>query len=49
MTSVANNRYESWQEQIQQDLKARIEAHQQDVLQAKALHAQQASVPRRLY
>jgi hypothetical protein len=45
MTGPANNLYESWQEQIQQDLKARIKAHQRDVLQAKALHAHQAGAP----
>ena len=45
MTGRANNLYESWQEQIQQDLKARIKAHQHDVLKAKALHAHQAGAP----
>ncbi|SAK76881.1 hypothetical protein [Caballeronia ptereochthonis] len=45
MTGPANNLYESWQEQIQQDLKARIRAHQQEVLQTKALHARQAGAP----
>ncbi|MBP0590155.1 SGNH/GDSL hydrolase family protein [Paraburkholderia sp. LEh10] len=45
MTGPANNHYESWQEQIQQDLKARIKAHQHDVQRAKALHARGASAP----
>jgi hypothetical protein len=45
MTGPANNLYESWQEQIQQDLKARIKTHQHDVLQAKSSHTRQAGAP----
>lgn len=48
MAGPANNLYERWQEQIQQDLKARIKAHQHAVLQAKALQARQAGGPRPL-
>ncbi|SAK69143.1 hypothetical protein AWB75_03473 [Caballeronia catudaia] len=40
MTVPANNLYERWQEQIQQDLMARVKAHQQEVLKARALQAQ---------
>jgi hypothetical protein len=36
MTGRGNNLYESWQEQIQQDLKARVKAHQHDVLQGES-------------
>lgn len=45
MTVRANNLYERWQEQIQQDLKARVEAHQQEVSRTKALHARHAGAP----
>ncbi|SAL73660.1 hypothetical protein AWB74_04523 [Caballeronia arvi] len=40
MTVPANNLYERWQEQIQQDLMARVKAHQHEVLKARALQAQ---------
>ncbi|BAN26485.1 hypothetical protein [Caballeronia insecticola] len=39
MTHPANNLYERWQTQIQQDLNARVAAHQHAVRQAQALHA----------
>jgi hypothetical protein len=42
MTVPSTNLYERWQEQIQQDLKARIKAHQHEVLQEKTLRAHQA-------
>ncbi|WP_250516148.1 SGNH/GDSL hydrolase family protein [Caballeronia sp. INDeC2] len=39
MTGPASNLYEHWQEQIQQDLDARIKAHQHEVRRARASQA----------
>jgi hypothetical protein len=45
MTVPASNVYESWQQQIQQDLNARIAAHQREVTLTQARRAAQAGAP----
>jgi len=45
MTGPASNLYENWQKQIQQDLDARVRAHQHEVRQTNALQARQAGAP----
>ncbi|MDR5745864.1 SGNH/GDSL hydrolase family protein [Caballeronia sp. LZ029] len=45
MTGPASNLYENWQKQIQQDLDARVRAHQHEVRQTNALQAHQAGAP----
>lgn len=45
MTGPASNLYENWQKQIQQDLDARVKAHQHEVRQTKTLQARQAGAP----
>jgi hypothetical protein len=45
MTGPASNLYESWQEQIQRELNARVRTHQHEVRQAKVQQARQTGAP----